>query len=437
MLLLYLPQITSRCKYIFDKIFTGELGLSYTTTSEPLLFKNYPGKKINYSDKRFSDEIFIKAAALLFENTIHATDLHISEKNGLKVLFTNDSSCDAGFDIFAAAFYMISRYEEYLPFTPDQYGRFDAKDSIAYKNDFLQIPVVDRWIGLLKNMLQKKFGNLLFKPSQFRAIVTYDIDVAYKFEGRSFVRNAGSIAKDVLSLNFKNIRQRNDVLKRHTTDPWDTYAYLKEKIEANRLPSIFFFLLAGLSKHDRNLDFRSPVMKQLAKSISAFSEIGIHPSFYSSSSLEKIIDEKKRLEEISGKQVTKSRQHFLKFELPDTYNYLIKAGIREDYSMGFPYEAGFRAGTCRPFAYYDLKNETAADLTIFPVTLMEGNFMKEKKFNKEKIIQTISKLLEEVKKTGGTFISIWHNHTVSDTNGSNHWRHIHEQMIEKIAELNS
>ena len=151
--------------------------------------------------------------------------------------------------------------------------------------------------------------------------------------------------------------------------------------------------------------------------------------------IEKIAIEKHRLEKIADKKITKSRQHFLKFTLPGTYNELIEAGIDEDYSMGFPHAPGFRAGTSKPFYFYDLKNEKATRLKIFPITLMEGNFTESEYPDKKKIRETIFNLINEVKNVEGTFISIWHNHTVSDTTEYREWRHIHDQMIQKIISL--
>ena len=173
-------------------------------------------------------------------------------------------------------------------------------------------------------------------------------------------------------------------------------------------------------------------MKYLVKKIMAFSGIGIHPSFNSSSLPGKIIIEKERLEEMSGKKIIKSRQHFLKFNLPDTYHSLLAAGITEDYSMGFPTMPGFRAGTCKPFYFYDLKNEKATGLKIFPVTMMEGSFMNSKT-GLDESLQQIFNLIKEVKKVQGTFISIWHNHTVSETTEYSNWRKIHDQMIRAIT----
>lgn len=435
MLLIYLPQHTSRSKYIFDRIFTEEFGVLYHTTNARDEFEKYTQEKINYSSARFTNELFIKSHALLAENSISPLTPPVSFLQQQKVLFANDASCDLGFDIFSAAFYMLSRYEEYLPFIPDKYGRFNAKNSVAFKNNFLKTPLVDYWVEMLKQILQKKIPHLVFKLSKFNAIVTYDIDVAYKFKGRSFWRNMESTAKDLLRLDLNNIKERIKTLNNTTKDPWDSYDYLKEIITKNNLSSIFFFLLADKSANDRNLDYKNPAMKSLINKIKTFSSIGIHPSFKTSLFPEKIFKEKQRLEEIYGENITKSRQHFLKFILPDTFNYLIKAGIAEDYSMSYATHPGFRAGTSKAFYFYDLKNEKQTTLRIFPVAFMEGHFMQQKKFTKDTLLQTINDLAHEVKKMNGTFISIWHNHTVSDSAEFLYWRQVHEKMIKQIIAM--
>ena len=320
MLLIYLPQNTPRSEYIFDTIFINTFGIKYSTTNNVTEFENHHGEKLNYSGKRIKDETFIKASPLLSENFIHDIQVPVEEKGQMKVLFPNNEMCDVGFDIFSSVFYMLSRYEEYLAFTADRYGRYKGTDSIAFQNNFLQIPIVDKWIQLFKGFLQTKFPGLKFKTSKFEALVTYDIDVAYKFKGRSFRRNTGSVIKDFLQFDFQNIQARIRTFNNKCDDPWDTYDYLQETIMKNNLNSIFFFLLGDQSIHDRNLNYNNPVMKNLINKINTFSEIGIHPSFISSLFPEKISIEKQRLEMISGKQIYKSRQHFLKFILPGTYN---------------------------------------------------------------------------------------------------------------------
>ncbi len=324
---------------------------------------------------------------------------------------------------------MVSRYEEYLHFDGDKFGRFKAADTLAFQNNFLQKPVVNIWIGIFKKALENKFDNLELKSTVFKAIVTYDIDIAYKYKGRSFGRTFGSALKDILGIRVQDFKERIQTLLQSKKDPWDVYDELQKIVDQNKLSSVFFFLLADKSEHDRNLNYKNPVMKRLVNQIESFSEIGIHPSFHTSSFPEKILTEKRRLEMLSGKKIIMSRQHYLKFKFPDTFNALLQSGITEDYSMGFPEVPGFRAGTCKPFYFYDLKNEKATSLKIFPVTCMDATFIYYLEKNPEKSLMEILNLLKEVKNVNGTFIPIFHNDIIG---GNPKWNSVHDKMIRQI-----
>ena len=431
---IYLPKNSSRCLYVFDLIFKDELGIEFQITDDIRKFENYPDEKISYSGKRIGNEFFIRSNSLLFETEIKKQEIKVVEKDAAKILFPNEED-DLGFDIFSSVFFLVSRYEEYLPFSADKFGRFKASDTLAFQNNFLEKPLVNIWIEILKKKLQKRFSSLKFKKEKFQAVLTYDIDVAYKFKGRNFGRNFGSALKDILKFRIVNISERIQTLFFLKKDPWDVYDELQHLISHNQLSSVFFFLLADKTKHDRNLHYQNHQMKQLVNQVKAFSEIGIHPSFFTSVFPEKILVEKERLENLSGKKITKSRQHYLKFILPETYNSLLEAGISEDYSMGFSGAPGFRAGTCKPFYFYDLKNEKVTTLKIFPITFMESSVMNIAGLNYEEKIKKIFLLLREVREVNGTFISLWHNHTISDKQEYSTWRKVHETMIQQISSI--
>ena len=288
---------------------------------------------------------------------------------------------------------------------------------------------------MLKDILQKKYLALQMKLCQFNAIVTYDIDVAFKYSGRNFGRSCGAVFKNFFSFNLKDVYERLAVLLKWKKDPWDVYDDLSEIISKNKLPSIFFFLLSDKSSHDRNLNYQNPAMKKLVNKIIKFSKIGIHPSFYSSEFPQKIQNEKERLEMISNQDIYKSRQHYLRFSVPETYNSLLKAGVTEDYSMAYTEMPGFRAGTCKPFYFYDLKSEKTTSLKIFPVTFMEGTFIEKSTLNPEESLQKMLSLIDEVQKVQGTFISIWHNHTISETSEYKAWREVHQKMMDRLVKL--
>ncbi len=426
MLLIYLNNHTARSEFVFEFIFKEQFGIVFKITNDIQEFENYDSTKINYSSHRLQSGLFIYNYGLLEDDSLKKVPVTVSEIQGVNVLFPSEN-CDLGFDLFSASFYMLSRYEEYLPFTEDKYGRFKAEDSLAFKNGFLEIPIIDAGINLLAKSL-----NLQADNSKFQALLTYDIDVAYKYKGRSFKRNLGSTAKDFLKLDFKNILQRLQVFLKLKKDPWDIYEELKESLTNNNLESIYFFLVGESSEYDRNLDYNNPGMIHLIKEVSHFTEIGIHPSFASNKSKIKVVAEKQRLEFIANKNVQKSRQHYLKLDFPKTYFKLIEAGITEDYSMGYPDCTGFRAGTCKPFYFYDLKNESTTNLRVFPITCMEVTFMNYEKLPPEKALMKILNLMQTVYNYRGIFISIWHNENLSSSGKSKSWKNVHEQIILQI-----
>ena len=150
---------------------------------------------------------------------------------------------------------------------------------------------------------------------------------------------------------------------------------------------------------------------------------------------EKETEKQKNVVEEKNKQITKSRQHYLKFKLPDTYNQLAAAGIMQDYSMGFAETPGFRAGTCKPFYFYDLRNERSTLFKVFPITCMEASFLYYSKRKPAESLDIILALINEVKKVDGTFISIWHNNTVSDDGIFKEWKWVHNEMIKRVLEI--
>ncbi|CAN5225955.1 hypothetical protein BH09BAC2_BH09BAC2_10780 [soil metagenome] len=432
-MLIYLSAKTTRTEYTFNLIFSQLLGLSYATTTDEAVFRDHKGVKLSYRDEPVADEYFVKSSGLLFRDKIIDIPVEVMKKNLQPVIFPNDG--DLGFDIFSAVFYMVGRYEEYLPHPTDDHGRFKASDSFAFKNDFLHQPVVNIWIDMFQADLKRKYPDIEFREKAFSSVVSYDIDIAYQFKGRGVLRSIGGLVKDIMIGNFSNVTARIKTLSALQNDPWDIYNDLKNYLQQRKIKPTIFFLLADHGDKDKNIPHRHPLMQKLIKTIQSFAEIGIHPSFTSGKDQQKIINEKQRLEDIAGTQIIRSRQHYLRFFLPETYQYLLRAGIKEDYSMGFADMPGFRAGICTPFYFYDLQQEVATDLKVFPITIMESSLIHYMKVKPADALNTIKQLMQQVKKVSGTFISIWHNHTISKTKEYIEWKAVHDQMITELIKI--
>ena len=430
MLLIYTPNTTPRLQYVMQ-LFLGELiKTEFQITSDAQQFQNYAGAKLNYSKQQFSDECFVFAEDLLFEAEIHQQKISIGVWKGIKTLFAHQQSSDLPFDPFAAAFYLVSRYEEYLPCTPDEYGRFPDTQNIGVREGFHEIPVVNHYGLFVKELLQQEFPNLLFKNSAYQYQLTYDIDFAFAYRGKGIVRNAGGYAKSFLKLDWKEISSRTKVLLRNQSDPYDTFDFQFSLHEKLNLQPIYFFLLGDYRKFDKNISWKNHQLQSLIRKVSGKYEVGIHSSFASNDHSEKLKIEVDRLTQITRKNITRNRQHFLKLKFPSTYRTLLANGITEDYTMGFASQVGFRAGIASSVLWYDLSKEETTSLRIFPFAVMDATLYYYQKLSAEQAFFKTKKLIDEVKKVNGYFQFLAHNDLLSEKFLWSGWR-------EKFEEVNA
>ncbi|MGB1307673.1 MAG: DUF7033 domain-containing protein, partial [Oceanihabitans sp.] len=153
MLLVYTHKITPRVKYVFKHICTRILGIPVSFTTIIETFIAHDSLKMSYTKQPLSHEIFIRSQELLFEQGLSDLDIHVQNWENTKGFFSTGDKSALPFDIFAASFYLLSRYEEYLPHVKDDYGRFTAEESLAFKNNFLNQPIVDIWAYKFKKVL--------------------------------------------------------------------------------------------------------------------------------------------------------------------------------------------------------------------------------------------------------------------------------------------
>ena len=164
-----------------------------------------------------------------------------------------------------------------------------------------------------------------------------------------------------------------------------------------------------------------------------YADVGIHPSDRSSDNRSELQKELRIFSGITGEKVRQSRQHFLKFRLPQSYRNYIEAGIREDYSMGYASAIGFRAGTSRPFFFYDLLREEETPLKVIPFQVMDRTLKDYMKLSAEQSQEKIRVISDAIRSTGGTFVSIWHNDAFSDQGEWKGWKDVYLQMIDSLT----
>lgn len=431
-MIIYANTITQRLAYIVSFINTQFSGEKLLFTDIATEFLDYSGSKINYSTHRITeDEFWLSPHSLLFENYISPQKIDCFEVNGNKAFFK--TSGDFPFDIFAASFYLLSRYEEYLPHEKDIYGRYAYENSLAFKENFLTIPLINIWFQHFEEKLKEKSPQFNIHHSPFTFLPTYDIDEAYSYKHKEWWRSTGGAIKSLLKGNWKNFKLRRNVLNGKAADPYDSYEWMDNLHRMYNLnPRYFFLVPEKIGKYDRNILPKENALQILIKRHSEKYKISVHPSWQSGDNQLLIKKEIQTIEHITQLKITASRQHFIRFKLPQTFRKLIDLGIKEDFSMGYGSINGFRASVASPFYWYDLEKEQTTNLLLYPFCFMEANSYFEQKQAPQQALEEMRHYYNEIKKVNGMLITIWHNTFLGTDTRFNGWKETYITFVKEI-----
>ncbi|RNC83494.1 MAG: hypothetical protein ED556_13130 [Winogradskyella sp.] len=412
MLLVYTHKITPRLTYTFKHICKRILGLEVSFTSKIEDFIAHKSIKMSYAKQPLSNEIFVRSHALLFEQGLSDIDISVNDWDNTKGFFATGERSNLPYDIFAASFYLLSRYEEYLPHVNDDYGRFLASESLAKKEGFLKQPIVDVWAYKLKSVLQERFPDFTFPIRKYNVDPIIDIPMAYKYSHKGLLRTIGGVLGDVFRFKFRQFYQRVSVLLGFQKDPFNTFNWLINRQKSVDFKFTVFFLVGDYSTFDKNISTNKKRFVSLIKSVGDYCNIGLKASYFSLDNLELLKKEKQRLEQITNVNLEAIRNSHSKLNMPTTYRNVIELEIKKDYTMGYLSELGFRAGTCTPFLFYDLDYEVQTPLQIHPFHCMDFALLKHKSQLDKK--ESLERFINSIKAVDGTFCPIFHNYSFSD-----------------------
>lgn len=417
MIAIYTDKITPRLQYTLNLVFQTVLATDYQLYHDKQAFAAASLAKMSYCSEKVSDEIHLFATALLFANNIQPQNITVTYDNDFPVFFQHQQNDALSFDPFAMIFYLVSRYEEYVISERDEHGRFTANQSIAKQYNFLQIPLVNHLCLKIKALLLRQYPQLHFPQQQFQFLPTYDIDYAWSYLNKGVKRTVGGYARAFLKGNVKEIIERLQVQTGRQTDPFYTFKTLDELHQTHQLSPVYFFLLGDYGTFDKSISHHNTAFQQFIRNTAAAYKIGIHPSYVSNERPQQITIEKNRLATISQQNIIRSRQHFLKLSLPTTYQRLLQNNITEDYTMGYATAVGFRASIATPYFWYDLANEKATALKIFPFQIMDVTLSNYLQLNTEATKQLTQEIINNTKAVNGLFSTLWHNNTINSPLG--------------------
>lgn len=423
------PRVTVVCQdmspritYIINHIFDEFLGVSYAISSQPLVHADIV---IYYGVVPCTEGVSIPQHPFMLEATITQGTLDIVKRHGLPCSFMVSTAGVLDFDLFAWLFYLLSRYEEYQDYVPDRHGRYASTNSISVKHDFIEMAVVDRWILHFCEIIYRYSGVDLTPKRSMTVIPSIDIDMPYAYRYKGARKYIG-VMRDLLSGNTGGVQDRIQSWF-SGYDPFETFEELEGALSAFERP-LFFLLHNYQPPYDLNHIAYSPSWEVLIKDLARWTSIGLHPSYASHEAQETLAHEYQQLSGHIG-FIAHSRQHFIRSVMPDTYRDLIALGIEHDHSMIYPDRMGFRAGTTRPFRWYDLRAECTTELWIHSYACMDVAMRYYHQLQPHEAIVRCKKILNEVAEVKGDFGFIWHNSSLSRAYGWYAWRKVFHYLV--------
>ena len=378
MILIYTPVVKPRIQYIFKHFFSTRMGNKISFTSDLSAFIAHSGPKMSYGDTPLGNEFFIAAHGLLTQQGITTAEVNLFDWDGLPAFFPSKAESNLPFDFFAAAFYLISRYEEYQPFVADELGRFKSDQSLAFKHNFLHLPLVDLWFERFLSVWNAFFDTDHFEASASKVSFVVDVPQLFSYKHKTLFRSFAEGIQDVFRFRFVSVFDRVLVFLGVREDPLSNLHHWIEVMLQKAHSMHFFVLYTKLGIHDRGLSIFNAIHQQEIKSISDYAPTAPLASFESSVNEATLRPDLEHFSRLIHRPVKAIRQHKLVLRFPYTYRLFSSLGIKNDYSMQYVDVPGFRASTAFPFRFYDLGDEQQTPLTIHPVCLSETHIRNQR-----------------------------------------------------------
>jgi hypothetical protein len=406
-------------------IFEDQFFSKFKYNKEYLNIKNIP-KQIFYQRNKKNHFIYEKDIPIIYG------------KDYLNIIKNNNISISCGIDIFASSYFMLTRWEEYVSTKRDIHNRFPANQSLAFKNNFLNRPIVNEYLEMLKTMLIYLDKRIYFRKKKFQLFLTHDVDHIYKWDSlkKVFRHILGDLflRKSITELR-KSIK---DYIKHKLgliNDPYDTFDYLMNISEKANTKSYFFFMGKGITSYDNNYSLNSKAVSQLIKKIKNRGHyIGLHSTYSSNESINQLHSEKSQLESVSNLPITFGRCHYLRMEIPKTWELWDRLSMDWDCTSGYADKEGFRNGVCYEYSVFNFLSRTTLKLKEFPLILMEESLVTQGKSpTKETIKKTLIYYYNCINRYNGNLVILWHNSSFN----TYYWRKHYAAYSEFLNEIST
>ena len=429
---IWIEEPNPRARYAAEQLFERMLGWKVRWADTPGALQAATDPCLAYSREPVHGAFHLKPCGWLVPGADCTANPDVEWRDALPQLFPMPETA-MGFDPLAASFFLLARVEEYNSLPCEAHGRVLTSALHADQHRYLHLPVVDEWAILLAKRWRAVDPRVPEPKRAYAHVVTVDLDNGFKYKGRPLWRTLGSWARDLFGRNGQDVLERARVLFRNGPDPFELDREVLDAFEASAKRRIAFILAAERGEWDHAVPVEHPGYTAYLRSLTEHLEIGIHPSYRTSVSAHLTANERDRLRDAVSMPILLSRQHFLRFATPGTFRTAIESGFTEEHSMGCHDRLGFRAGTCTPYAWYDLEHERATALIIHPFAVMDNTLREKLKLDPDAAVEAARAIIDSVKRVRGTFTGLWHESFLSSSASNRAWRLAILRIIREAA----
>jgi hypothetical protein len=317
-------------------------------------------------------------------------------------------------DVIASTLFMLTRWEEMVVTAGDRHDRFPGIESVAFKQNFLDRPIIDEYAIIIREWIPPFFQN--WKPINhfFTIRPTHDVDLMGPLPNLTRKKAIKRIFGDILKRHdiTDAMKTSRDIFySLFFTERYKGVVNIKKLAQVSakyKLRSIFYFQTAKPSNYDLHYHVSTWLLKNIIRLLqNAGMGIGHHPGYLSYDDITILREEKRKMENLLGNTPFGARPHYLRFKIPDTWNNFKDIGITHD-SIGYPDHEGFRFGTCHPFHPFNLEEEREIDILEYPLIIMDTTLKHYRNMEIEVAKVQIRRLAERCRNVGGIFTILWH-----------------------------
>jgi hypothetical protein len=316
-------------------------------------------------------------------------------------------------DIIASAFYFLTCWQEYAatkPIDPNNFFKF--QDSLQYSLGFAEMPVVDRYLEILRFALIKQFSDYscehIWGKKKYALSFSHNIDF-WQYWTDEQIKLLKKRQDKIFSYKFMHKILRLFVYRSGIKifEPNEIMQKILSFEKSNNInPSCF--LLTNNSFPDKRMNYFSEVdaQAQILRALknSSINLLGTKEAGYQLDFLEK------EFEKIEELEIEGFRVRYLNFNYQNLFKALEKCGFIYDSSIGFYENIGFRAGISYPFFPYNIAEDRPFEVMELPIAITDIALYKQTNGNINRAKSKMENMLKKAAKHQTHISIVWHNH---------------------------